>query len=212
MVVKMIKIILFVLMGISSVNLAAQTNVLAISGSLREDSYNSKLVIEASRMASDLGANVVIFNLKTNPIPFYDGDLETKEGMPENAVKLRQLMLSSDLIIIASPSYNGSMSGVLKNALDWVSRTQDKSNDRNPFAGKTFLLMNASPGSNGAKGLVHLKDVLQALKGNVLEEQFALPQAYDKFDANGRLKDSQLEKQLKAILSGNITPAHSQVK
>src|SRR5258708_928066 len=93
---------------------AKEIKVLAFSGSTRRDSYNQKLVEEAAKVAEGLGAKVTVIHLKDFPLPFYDADLEESEGMPEKARELRKLMIESDAIIIASPEYNRSVSGVLK--------------------------------------------------------------------------------------------------
>lgn len=200
----MFKTIIFFLLLVSF-QLRSEVNVLAISGSLRNDSLNTKLVTEAAKMASAQGARVVIFSLKKNPLPFYDGDLEDSEGMPVSASRLREFFLSSDLVMISSPNYNGSMSGVLKNALDWVSRSEKKDYGKEPFQGKKFLLMCASPGkTGGAKGLCHLRECLQSLRANVVSEQFVLPLANSKFDENGRLNDPQVARQLYELVRKSL--------
>src|SRR5689334_4293777 len=100
----------------------AEVKVTAFAGSLRNDSFNKKMVKEAARMAEEMGAEVTFIDLKDYPMPFFDEDLERVEGMPESAKSFRRQLLSSDVILIASPDYNHSISGVLKNALDWLSR------------------------------------------------------------------------------------------
>src|SRR5689334_4690376 len=113
----MIKII-FLLLAVISTPLAifAELKVLAFAGSTRADSYNKKLVREAAEKAREMGALVTVIDLKDYPMPLYDADLESKNGMPENVKKLRQIMMAHDAMIIASPEYNASMSAVLKNA------------------------------------------------------------------------------------------------
>ena len=87
-------------------SLAAETKILALAGSTRDQSYNKKLLAEAVETAKQMGATVTAIDLKDYPLPFYDADYEINEGMPANAKKLRQLMIASDAIIIASPEYN----------------------------------------------------------------------------------------------------------
>lgn len=189
--------------------LQAETNVLAFAGSTRQDSANKKLVNEAASIARELGATVTVIDLRDYPMPFYDEDLETAEGMPENARKLRQLMLQSQVVFIASPDYNHSVSAVLKNALDWVSRDEKAERSREAYLGKKFAIMSASPGKKGgATGLNHLRDILLDQKGIVLEKQVSIPDAYNAFDEQGRLKDPQLKADLyqlveEALLSIN---------
>ncbi len=200
----MIKNLILILLAITS-PIVAQINVLAISGSLRQDSLNTKLVKEAARIASENGAHVTFFSLKDEPIPFYDGDLEEEEGMPHNVTKLRQLMISSDLILIASPNYNRSLPGVLKNAFDWASRNEAKEYCKKAFEGKKFLLMSASPGkTGGVSGLRHLKENLESLRGHVNEVLFSLPYADKMFDNEGRLVETKQAEQLQEFIQGAL--------
>src|SRR5262245_37351060 len=108
-----------------SAALHAEINILAFAGSTRQESVNKKLIAEAAFVARQLGANVTLIDLKDYPIPLYDGDLEAKKGMPSKAKKLRQLIEKHSIILIASPEYNGSLSAVLKNVIDWMSRTEE---------------------------------------------------------------------------------------
>lgn len=177
--------------------LAAEKTVLAIAGSTRENSYNKYLAREAADMASKMGAKVQVIDLKDYPLPFYDADLESKEGMPAKAKELRRLMVSSDAIIIASPEYNASITAVLKNAIDWASRTEDKNGSREAFAGKKFALMSTSPGQGGGKrGIVHLQQIIQALGGEVVDQQVLVPKSQEAFNAQGQLTDPALKAQL----------------
>lgn len=187
---------------------AAETKVLAFSGSTREGSFNKKLVQEAAKMAQQMGAIVTVIDLRDYPLPHYDGDLEAKEGMPENAKRLRQLMMGSQAIIIASPEYNSSVSGVLKNLIDWASRNEEGKPSREAFKGKKFAIMSASPGQGGgARGLVHLRAIIEGIGGEVVQQQVSVPQAYNAFNAQGALESPELKEQLKQeiqqIVSGN---------
>lgn len=165
----------------ASSSLLAQMNVLVFSGSLRSDSYNKKLAQEAAQIGRDLGAKVTFINLKEYPMPFFDEDLE-KEGMPQKAKEFRNLMIANDAIVIASPEYNSSIPAVLKNALDWASRSEKGGSSRDAFKGKKFALLSASPSSlGGARGLVHLRAVIENVGGVVLENQISVPAAYNAF-------------------------------
>lgn len=177
--------------------LAAEVNVLAIAGSTREDSYNKKLVQEAAKIAKQKGAKVTYIDLRDYPIPLYDGDLEEREGMPANARKVRQMMINSDRIMIASPEYNGSLSAVLKNMLDWASRKDGANDAGNAFAGKKFAIMSASPGGGGgARGLKHLREILTNLKGEVVPLEVSVPKAFQEFDQSGQLNNQKLKEAL----------------
>lgn len=171
---------------------AAQTRILALAGSTRQASVNKKLICEAADLARQMGAQVILIDLKDYPMPLYDADLESEQGMPEKAKQLRQLMIESDAILIASPNYNGSLPGVLKNALDWASRTEKARPSREAFRGKKFGLMSASPGrSGGSKGLNHLKEIIEDIGGCVIAQQVSIPFAHKAFDSNGCLKNAQ---------------------
>ncbi len=195
-----------IVLGVAfSVTLSAETKVLAFSGSLRADSANKKLVLEAANVASQMGANVTVIDLKDYPMPFYDGDLEIKEGMPLKAKELRKLMIQSDVILIASPEYNASLSGVLKNAIDWASRDEKGGSSREAFKGKTFAIMAASPGSSGgARGLIHLRTILSDIGGNVIPIQVAVPGAYNAFDEKGHLKSEKLKMEVREEVEAAI--------
>lgn len=186
--------------------LAAETNVLALAGSIRESSYNKYLAKEASEIARKMGATVKFVDLKEYNLPFYDEDFEAKSGMPQKMKDLRRDMVKSDVIIIASPEYNASLTGVLKNMLDWASRTENGEGSNEAFKGKKFAIMSASPGRGGGKrGLVHLQTILQALGGEVASLQVTVPEAHNAFNSRGQLNDSatkiQLENEIKLVVT-----------
>jgi len=185
-------------MTLLSATLFAETNVLVFAGSTREDSYNKKLAREAADLAGKKGAKVTVIDLKDYPMPFYDADLEISDGMPENAKRLRDLMIESDVILIASPEYNASIPAILKNSLDWVSRSEDGTSSRAAFKGKKFGIMSASPGKGGgARGLAHLRAVIEDVGGEVIQKEVSVPRAYEAFNEKGTLEDSTLSQALK---------------
>ncbi len=185
--------------------LSAELNVLALAGSTREGSVNQKLVLEAAELACGMNAHVTVFNFKGCPIPIYEADLEASCGMPENAKKLRQLMLQSDVILIASPEYNGSVTPLLKNAIDWASRSETAGFSRDAFKGKKFVIMSASPGSGGgARGLAQLRPILETLGGIVMPQQVVVPDAYNAFDEQGHLKSPKLKSELQQLIEAAL--------
>lgn len=189
----------------STMSLSASTKVLAFAGSSREGSVNKKLVLEAAEFARQAGAIVTLVDLKDYPMPLYDADHEAKEKMPEKAAKFRSMMIQNDVIIIASPEYNGSLSGLLKNTIDWSSRSEDGNGSRDAFKDKKFILMSASPGSSGgARGLVHLRAIIQNIGGTVVTEQIVVPGAYEAFDEHGHLKNEKLREQLKVLIQTSL--------
>ncbi|MDR3612624.1 MAG: NAD(P)H-dependent oxidoreductase [Candidatus Obscuribacterales bacterium] len=138
-----------------------QASVLCFAGSLRTDSLNKKLVKIAMAGAKEAGARVTFVDLNELPMPIYNGDDETKSGLPENAKKFKKLMKEHDAFLIASPEYNSSVSAALKNAIDWASRPEPGEKPLEAFKGKVAGVMACSPGAlGGLRGLVHLRAIL----------------------------------------------------
>lgn len=187
--------------------LKSEVKVLAFAGSTRELSVNKKLVKEAASIACQMKAQGLFIDLKNFSLPLYDADLEAKDGMPENVKKFRNLMIQSDVILIASPDYNGSIPAVLKNALDWASRSESGGSSRDAFKGKRFVIMSASPGrSGGVKGLSHLRAIIENIGGTVIPEQISVPDANNAFDSNGHLKNEQLRNDLARAIQKALSP------
>ncbi len=185
--------------------LSAEINVLAFAGSVRENSMNKKLLWEAANLAAQMQTNVKVIDLKDYPIPLYDGDLEAREGRPANAKQLRQLMIQSDIILIASPEYNASIPAVLKNAIDWTSRGENGGGSREAFKNKSFIIMSTSPGgSGGARGLIHLRTILTDIGGIVAPQQIVVPSCYNAFDEHGQLVNPKIRKEIQQILQKTI--------
>lgn len=180
--------------------LSAEKKVLALAGSTREDSYNKQLIAEATAIASKMGAVVTIIDLKDYPMPFYNADLERAKGMPEEAKKFRRLFIENEAIIIASPEYNGSFPAVLKNALDWASRSEEGGPSREAFIGKTFAIMSTSPGGGGgSRGLIHLRSVIEAIGGFVVSKQVAIPNAHHYFSEAKRSENLSIKEEIQQI-------------
>lgn len=168
------------------------TRLIALAGSTRGGSLNQQLVTEVARKVR--GAGIQLLKLSDFPLPLYDGDLEGSEGIPPLARELAWHIDEADGLVIASPEYNASMSAVLKNTLDWVSRVG------RVFQGKPVMLVSASPGAlGGLQGLGHLRAVLTALGALVLPGQRALGRAHEAFDSEGRLLDPQLSAELEHL-------------
>jgi chromate reductase len=166
--------------------------ILAFAGSLRKDSYNKKLVQLAVEVARRAGADVTHIDLKDYPLPVYDGDLEAASGIPQNGVKLKALFSQHDGLLIAAPEYNSSITAVLKNVIDWVSRPLPGEPALACFSGKAAALMAASPGGlGGLRGLVHVRSILGNIQVIVLPDQFAVVRAHEAFNADGSLEDAK---------------------
>jgi chromate reductase len=175
--------------------------ILAFAGSLRKDSYNKALVKIAAKGAEEAGGDVTYIDLKDYPLPLYDQEIEDSQGLPENALKLKELMLQHDGFLISSPEYNSSMSAVLKNVIDWVSRPAKPDEVYLCcFIDKVVSLMSASPGAlGGLRGLVHVRSMFGNIFSLVLPKQKTIPHADKAFDKAGQLTDPKQEKEVKAL-------------
>jgi chromate reductase len=173
--------------------------ILAFAGSTRSDSWNKKLVKVAAEGATSAGAEVTLIDLRDYALPLYDGDLETA-GIPEAALKLKRLFLEHQGLLISSPEYNSSISGVLKNTIDWVSRSAPGEGALACFADKVAGLLSASPGAlGGMRGLVHLRAILGNIKVLVLPDQVAVSKAHEAFSPDGSLKDAKQQAAVQGV-------------
>jgi len=170
-------------------------NVLAISGSLRAASLNTWLLHSARELAPE-GMEITVY--RCTDLPFYDGDLDG-ERKPAAVESLRERVIASDALLFATPEYNYSLSGVLKNAIDWLSRPAFTS----PMAGKPAGLFSVSPSpTGGARAQAHLKLILSGTLTPVFPAvEFTVPLAQQKFDAVGRLTDETTERRLTRYLA-----------
>ncbi len=160
--------------------------ILAFAGSTRLESFNKKLVAAAAKGAEDAGAQVTLIDLRDYSMPLFDQDLEAAEGLPENARALRELFLSHNALLIACPDYNGSLTRVHTNTIDWVSRRQEGEPPLACVKGKVALLLATSPGAlGGMRALRHLQTILMGMQVIVLPEQKAIPKAAEVFGADG---------------------------
>lgn len=180
--------------------MARQPKILAFAGSARKDSTNKKLIKIAAAGAREAGAEVTLIDLNDYPMPLYNGDLEENEGQPENAKKIKKLMLEHDAFLISSPEYNSSISPLLKNTIDWISRPVKGEEDLIAFRNKAVALISASPGPlGGLRGLVTVRSILGNIFAHVIPQQMTLPSAYEAFDDQGNLKDPAKEKRAKEV-------------
>ena len=172
--------------------MGAPPRILAFSGSTREGSFNRLLLKAAAKGARDAGAEVTEIDLRDHPLPLFDEDVERARGAPEAARRLKELFLAHAGLLVASPEYNSSVSGVLKNAIDWVSRPAPGEASLACFRGKVAALLSASPGSlGGLRGLAALRSILGNIGVLVLPDQVAVPQAREAFLEDGSLKDGK---------------------
>jgi chromate reductase, NAD(P)H dehydrogenase (quinone) len=164
--------------------------LLAFAGATREGSWNKKLITVALGVAAEIGAQTTRIDLRDFPMPLYDGDLEDREGIPANGQKFKELLIAHQGILLASPEYNSSISGVLKNAIDWASRRLPEEQPLAAFRGKVAGLLSASPGAlGGMRALVAVRSLLGNIGMIVVPTQFSLIKADQAFDEAGALKD-----------------------
>ncbi len=173
--------------------MAGPAVILAISGSLRAESYNTKLLAEAVSVAP-VGAKLVAWG-DLGSIPPFSEDNENDAGPAVHA--LRAAIAEADAVLIATPEYNGSLPGQLKNALDWASRPFPD----NVLRHKPVAVIGASPSPGGtAQAQVDARKVLTAIGAQVLDAEVLVPHAYRQFDSTGRLVDADLHHQLERLV------------
>lgn len=166
--------------------------LLAFAGSLRQASFNRRLIGEMVAGAEAAGAEVHLLDLREYALPIYDGDIEAA-GMPAAVHALQALLAESDGLLIATPEYNGAVPALVKNTLDWISRAQvDGKSGTELFRGKLAGICSASPGAlGGLRALLLLRDQLAKFGLWVAPSQVAVGNAAQAFDETGRLRDER---------------------
>ncbi len=180
--------------------------ILAISGSLRRDSYNTAL-LRAMQVAAPEG---VAFELLTlHDVPFFNEDVEAAQGWPAPVQAMRDKIAAADALLVATPEYNSGIPGVLKNAFDWLSRTTPE--QPSVLMNKPFALVGTSPGSVGsAIAQASVLPMVRALGLNLFAQQrLALPMAHEVFDAQGELTDAGVREMLGIYMAGFVAFAQA---
>ena len=169
---------------------------LVVSASLRSDALNTRLAKLAASAIEAQGATVDLASMSDFDTPSFNADLEQVAGIPAGAESFRTRLEAADGFVIASPEYNGSMPGLLKNAIDWVSRFRPQ-----PFNERHGLLLSASPSMvGGNRGLWALRMPLEHLGARVFPGMFSLAQAHKAFDDSGRITNDQLRERFESII------------
>ena len=177
--------------------------ILAFAGSTRRDSFNKKLLAVAAQGARTAGAEVTVVDLKDFPMPLYDGDLEQASGQPANAIKLKQMMMAHQGVLIVSPEYNASVTPLLKNAIDWVSRVRERGEaPLAAYKNRVFALAAASDGAyGGMRSLMALRQILELGCGAlVIPDQIAVMRASEAFDDMDNLREERAAGLLKRVV------------
>jgi chromate reductase, NAD(P)H dehydrogenase (quinone) len=179
--------------------------VLGISGSLRRDSYNTALLRHAGALFEAAGARFEIYD-RLRDLPPYDQD-DDVEDAPEAVARIRATVVEADAVFFVTPEYNSSIPGVLKNAVDWLSRP---SLADSALRNKPAAVVGASIGAFGAVwAQAELRKVLGATGARVVEGDVAVGHAMERFDATGRLNDENLEEQVREVAGALLAEAQS---
>jgi chromate reductase, NAD(P)H dehydrogenase (quinone) len=185
--------------------------ILVFAGSIRTGSFNGRLAALATKELALLAADVTRISLADYPLPLYDGDAEAADGAPENAKRLKRQFAAHHGIFITSPEYNASITPLLKNTLDWVSRAHEAGEQpRAPFRDRVFALGAASNGTYGGyRSLIALRHVLELGCGAlVLPDQVAIRNAAAAFDEAENLRDAGDGDRLRSMLARLVDVAH----
>ena len=178
--------------------------ILVLPGSTRAGSHNVRLAALAAKELTLIDADVTRISLADYPLPLYEADLEANAGQPENALKLKQMIMAHHGVFIASPEYSASVTPMLKNAIDWVSRVRERGDPTYAaFKGRVFAISSASPGtSGGLRSLMALRQILELGCGALMiPEQVAIPQADQAFDDMDNIVDTRTANLLRAQLA-----------
>lgn len=170
----------------------SQPTLLGMSGSLRQNATNRKLLREAARLFEPASFIEADLNL-----PLYDGDIEEGDGIPAAVHTLAEQIAQADAVIISTPEYNKGPSGVLKNALDWVSRTSG-----NPWADKPVAVMSAAAGrAGGERAQMILRACMVPFQPRILQgPEIHLADSSNEFDEDGKLRSDRYEKSLHTLM------------
>jgi NAD(P)H-dependent FMN reductase len=176
--------------------------ILVIPGSLRTGSLNARLAAAAAYEFAQADAEVTRISLGDFPLPIYDGDLQTKSGVPKNAINLKRMIGAHHGVLIVTPEYNSSVPPLVKNTIDWVTRVQDASEARGQVFRETPFAIAAASGGRlgGTRALAALRLILSACHATVIPNQLALSFADHAYDDMDRLKHPADIEALKALV------------
>jgi NAD(P)H-dependent FMN reductase len=182
----------------------ATLKILVLPGSTRTGSHNVKLAALAAKELALIDIDVTRISLADYPLPIYEGDLDANSGPPANALKLKQMMMAHHGVFITSPEYSASVTPMLKNTIDWVSRVRERGDPTYAaFRGRVFAIASASPNrAGGLRSLMALRQILELGCGAlVIPEQVAIPQADLAFDEMDNIADAGLANSFRAQLA-----------
>lgn len=178
--------------------------ILTFAGSLRKDSLNKKLCGVVSEIVKKNNyADIEFVDLQPLNISVYDGDIESSTGIPPGVVELGKKITEANALIICTPEYNGSIPGVLKNTIDWLSRQKPVS-----LTGKPLLLLAASPGAlGGIRSLWHSRQSFEVLNVQLYPEMMGVPKAHETITTEKTLSDVKLQANLERLVKDYVMHA-----
>ena len=173
-----------------------------LSGSTRNGSFNTSLILQAERIASKLGASTSTIDLSSYNLPLYNQDLEASQGMPPAAVELKSVLADQDAWVISTPDYNGFPTPLLVNTFTWLSRGDPDGQMYATFANKSAIVLSASPGAMGGMRAINpTRTLLTNLGVNVLAPSAAVGGAFKAFDEEGNLTDDRQKQRIEAAVT-----------
>jgi NAD(P)H-dependent FMN reductase len=186
----------------------ATPRLIAFAGSTRRESWNRKLALAAAPMVREAGAEVTVLELADYPMPLMDEDLEAAEGLPETVLALKDMFKTHDGFLLSCPEYNSSITPLLKNTIDWLSRPREGEAKLACFEGKVACLFGASAGGlGGLRGLVHVRAILSAIGTHVVPHQFVLGGADKAFNPDGSIADPVKAKMVRSVVEATVRTA-----
>lgn len=193
-----------------SVPVSPKPRILLLSGSIRRQSYNTRLAKCMAQAVDEAGGLATLISLADYPMAIYHGDDEAELGLPDAARQLRALFKSHHAVFFASPEENSSISALLKNTLDWVSRSDGDEPGKIPYIGKVAAIGGATTGASGTRlGLLHLRTVLSGLGMLVLPAMVTIPFAANAFDASGTLASEEHHAAVQALALSVVRTAQA---
>ena len=185
--------------------------IVVMAGSRRREALSRRVAAACVRALDAAGAEVERVELDDYPAPLYDGDLEAGSGLPEGIVRLQRVLYASDGLLVVNPEYNGSLTPLLKNTLDWCSRPNPADPERSGgkvYAGRAAAVVGSSPGAlGGMRVLFHIRDVLGYLGMQVIPQQLAVGKAGEAVGDDDRLRDAAQQDMLDKLAAALVDTA-----
>ena len=188
-----------------------QPRLVVMAGSRRREALSRRVAEACALAVRNAGAEVEPVDLDDYPAPLYDGDLEAASGLPDGIVRLQQRLYASDGLLVVNPEYNGSITPLLKNTLDWCSRPNPADRARSGgavYAGRAAAVVGSSPGAlGGMRVLFHVRDILGYLGMHVIPQQLAVAKAGEAVGDDGRLRDAAQQDMLDTLAAALVDSA-----